>query len=73
MFEYHNNIMLTKNMISVFITLPLSKWHPLSQFLLHLIIRLKNPVNQHFYNKIKHFCITKLFLRLLVLYRILQT
>lgn len=71
--QYQNYTLFCKNMISVFITLPLSKLHPLSQFLLPPVVRLKNPVNQHFYNKIQHFCITILFLRLLVLYSILQT
>ena len=60
-------------MISVFITLPLSISHPPSQFSIPIVIRQINTVNQHFNNKIQHFGITKLLLRLLVLYRTLQT
>lgn len=72
-FKYQHNMLFNKNMTSVFITLPLSKWHPPSQFLLPITIRLKNRVNQHFYNIIQHFGLTKLFVRLLVLYSILET
>lgn len=70
--KYQNNILIHKNIISAFSTPHLSKLHPLSQFLLLFVISLKNPVNQYFYNKIQHFCLTKVYLRLLVLYSILQ-
>ncbi len=70
--KYQNNILIHKIIISVFITPHLSILHPLSQFLLPHIIGVKNPVIQNFYNKIQHLCLTKVFLRLLVLYSILQ-